>query len=109
MTVPRVIESGARFEGLLCFESSARVEGELVGSVLGDGLLEIGRGARVEGSIDVAVLRVEGEIDGEVRVLKKMVVGPGAQIRGTIATAALEVSDGASIEGPVRMTRPDPS
>ncbi len=69
----------------------------------------LGRGARVEGSIDVAVLRVEGEIDGEVRVLKKMVVGPGAQIRGTIATAALEVSDGASIEGPVRMTRPDPS
>ena len=62
MTVPRVIESGARFEGLLCFESSARVEGELVGSVLGDGLLEIGRSARVEGSIDVAVLRVEGDV-----------------------------------------------
>ena len=109
MSHPCIIERGARFEGLLSFEERVRVEGVLVGAVVGSGLLEIGATARVEGEVEVGSLRVEGSLDGEVRTSGKTVVCAAGRIRGRIETAALEVSDGASIEGPVTMTPPEPS
>ena len=100
-----VIARNARFEGLLSFERSARVEGELIGDVVGEGILVVADGARVEGDIEVAELRVEGELRGEARARDKIAVGPRAQVRARLETATLEVREGASIEGPVTMSR----
>lgn len=107
MSAPCVIRRGARFEGLLSFESGARVEGQLVGSVVGDGVLEVGQDAQVEAQVEVDTLDVAGELTGEVSARTKIVVGPRARIRGRFETTALEVSEGASIEGPVSMTGVD--
>ena len=104
-----VIAKGARFDGLLAFEREARVEGELSGRAVGDGHLEIASGARVEGTVEVETLRVEGELEGEVCARSKTSVSRAGRIRGSIETAVLEVTDGASIQGPVTMIAREPA
>lgn len=103
------IGPGARFDGLLSFWGTARIEGSLAGEVASRGTLEIGPAATVVGRVEVDVLIVEGAVEGEVFAHQRVEVLPGAQVTATIRTPRLAVAEGARFEGKLDMVRGAPA
>lgn len=97
------IGPGARFEGLLSFWGTARVEGVLRGTVTARGTLEVGPDARVRARIEVDVLVVEGLVEGEIVARERVEVVDGACVRAAIRTPRLVVAEGALFEGRLEM------
>lgn len=100
------VGAGARFEGLLSFWGTARVEGALEGEVASRGTLEVGPAASVNGRVEVDVLVVEGSVAGEVFARERVEVLPGAHVTATIRTPRLAVAEGAHFEGRLDMVKP---
>lgn len=99
------VGAGARFEGLLSFWGTARVEGTIEGEVASRGTLEVGPAASVTGRVEVDVLVVEGSVAGEVFARERVEVLPGAHVTATIRTPRLAVAEGAHFEGKLDMVR----
>jgi cytoskeletal protein CcmA (bactofilin family) len=99
------VGAGARFEGLLSFWGTARVEGAIAGEVASRGTLEVGPAASVVGRVEVDVLIVEGSVEGEVFARERVEVLPGAHVTATIRTPRLAVAEGAHFEGRLDMVR----
>ena len=58
------LDSGASFEGKLCFTGSLRVDGHLRGDISSDGTLVVGETGVVEATLQVAGLIVHGTVIG---------------------------------------------
>jgi cytoskeletal protein CcmA (bactofilin family) len=96
---PTVIGPGARFEGLLSYRGKARLEGELEGEVVAEGVLFVGRSARVRARVRAHELVVEGELEGEVEVSGRAEIRPTGRLAGSLSTPRLAVSDGGRVSG----------
>lgn len=103
------IGAGARFQGLLSFWGSARIEGSLHGEIVARGALELGPQAHVKARVDVDVLIVEGTLEGHVVARERLEVLPGARVLAAIRTPSLVVADGAVFEGRLEMAGSAPA
>jgi cytoskeletal protein CcmA (bactofilin family) len=101
---PVVVGSGARFEGLLSFWGSARVEGAMRGEVHAEGVLEVGPDARLAARIEVDVLVVEGLVEGDVVARQRVEIRDGGRVSAAVATPRLVLSEGGVLDGRVTMT-----
>lgn len=99
-----VVGAGAHFEGLLSFWGRARVDGALRGTVVADGVLEVGAEAQIAARIEVDVLVVEGLVEGEVDARARVEIRAGGRITATVRTPKLVLAEGGSIEGRLVMT-----
>ena len=106
-SAPVVIGPGDRFEGLLTFRGEARVEGELRGSILAQGRLEIAGPARVEARIEADELVVAGAVRGELTARERIALLAGARVRGELRAPRLAVADGCQLEGRCEMRAPE--
>jgi cytoskeletal protein CcmA (bactofilin family) len=92
--------AGTSFDGVLSFEGSLRVDGELAGSVYAtDGALFIGPQARVRARIEVAELVLAGAIVGNVIARRRVELLPGAELDGDVTSPLLAIADGGRIAG----------
>ncbi|MDJ0789129.1 MAG: polymer-forming cytoskeletal protein [Myxococcota bacterium] len=96
---PVLISHGARFDGLVSFAGTARIEGEIHGDVIGEsGTLLLGPGARVEGDVEVDELVVAGALEGDVRARLRVEVLETGAIQGQLETPLLSVADGGRLQ-----------
>ncbi len=103
---PVVLGAAASFEGLLTFKGSARIDGELRGDVVAEGLLVIGPGGRVTANVEVDELVVGGVIDGDVVARERVEVLAGARVVGSLRSPRLTVADGATLLGRCQTSGP---
>lgn len=103
---PVAIGEGARFEGLLAFWGTARIEGLLQGEVAAEGTLEVGPQARVQARVEVDALVVEGLVEGEVIARDRIDVRAGGRVTASVRTPRLVLAEGGSLEGRIEMTKP---
>jgi cytoskeletal protein CcmA (bactofilin family) len=101
-----LVPAGGRFEGLVAFEGTSRIDGDVEGEILGRGSLVIGPSGRVRARVEVDELLVEGRLDGEVRARDRVSLGPGASVSATLVTPRFASADGAHFEG--RLDMPEP-
>lgn len=99
------LDSGASFQGKLCFTGSLRVDGHLQGDISSDGTLVVGETGVVEATLQVAGLIVHGIVIGDVRAEERVEVGPAGQIKGSLKTPSLKVEEGARISAKVTVGR----
>jgi cytoskeletal protein CcmA (bactofilin family) len=95
------LDRGARFEGVLSFEDTFRIDGVLKGKVVSRNELVIGDGAAIDAEIHVGRLSVSGSVKGVIYARERVEVHAGARIQAEIHTPSLLVEDGAVIQGPV--------
>lgn len=100
-----LLGKGAHYRGDLVFQGRVRIDGELIGKVTSDDLLEIGHTGRVEGEVDVAQLLVAGVVDGHIRVRERCTILETARILGRLETPWLDVRNGARIRADVIVHR----
>jgi cytoskeletal protein CcmA (bactofilin family) len=91
---------GTSFDGVLSFEGTLRVDGQLAGSVYAnDGALFVGPQARVRARIEVAELVLAGAIVGDVIAQRRVELLPGAELEGDVTSPLLAIADGGRIAG----------
>jgi len=91
--------------GKLIFHEPVRIEGRFKGEVRSVELVVIGEDGMVEGKVFAPRLLIMGELRGDVVGCDRVVLGPRAKFFGDIETRNLAVSEGAYLDGNVRMTR----
>lgn len=80
-----------------------RIEGRVNGEVHVTGDIEIAQGATVTATIEASGVAVEGNLQGNVIARRKLTLSRSGQLTGDVHVAKLQVSDGASLNGNVRM------
>lgn len=93
------VPAGGRFEGLLTFRGSARIEGRLDGEVIARGRLEVAEGAEIHARISVDELVVAGAVEGEIHARFRAELLPSAQVRGTLRSPLPVLAEGCRFEG----------
>jgi cytoskeletal protein CcmA (bactofilin family) len=95
-----LLGAGARFEGKLAFEGRVRIDGELRGEIVGDGVLVIGDGAKVEANVEVGTLIVRGGVlRGNVLARRLIEIHPEGAVYGDIQAPEIDISKGCVFEG----------
>lgn len=96
---PIVVPVSGRFEGLLTFRGSARLDGEFKGEIVCRGSLHLGVHARVTGTIEVDELIVSGSLEGEVTARERIQLTATARVKGVIRAPRLALEDGCVLDG----------
>lgn len=99
LPTPTVVDSGARFEGLLSFRGSARIDGEVTGRVVADGTLVIGPEGCVKADIEVDELVVRGRVEGDVLARQRLELAEGGRAVGTLRARRFALAEGCLFEG----------
>jgi len=90
--------------GKLIFHEPVRIEGRFRGEVRSIDLVVVGEDGMVEGKVLAPRLLIMGELHGDIVGCDRVMLGPRARYYGNIETRNLHVSEGAYLEGNVRMT-----
>jgi cytoskeletal protein CcmA (bactofilin family) len=98
-----VLGSDATFKGDLSFDSAAKVQGRVDGSIKSKGLVLIADGSKCKASVTAAEVAVEGHVQGNVEATERVEVKKSGRISGDIVAARMTMADGAAIEGTVRI------
>src|SRR5208282_827954 len=91
--------------GKLIFQEPVRIEGRFRGEVRSVELVVVGEEGMIEGKVFAPRLLIMGELRGDVVGCDRVVLGPRAKFFGNIETRNLTVSEGAYLDGNVRMSR----
>jgi cytoskeletal protein CcmA (bactofilin family) len=91
--------------GKLIFQQPVRIEGRFRGEVRSVELVVVGEDGMIEGKVFAPRLLIMGELRGDVVGCDRVVLGPRAKFFGNIETRNLTVSEGAYLDGNIRMTR----
>jgi cytoskeletal protein CcmA (bactofilin family) len=100
-----VLGKSTKFNGVLKFKETLRVQGQFRGTIEAQGALIVDKDAAVEADhISVSSLTVYGSVTGAVHALDKIDMMSGAQVHGDITAARLRIADGVLFEGQCSMT-----
>lgn len=98
-----VLGPDATFKGDLTFDSAAKVQGRIDGSIKSKGLVFIADGSKCKASVTASEVAVEGHVEGNVHATERVEVKKSGRISGDIVAARMTMADGAAIEGTVRI------
>ncbi len=93
----------ARFKGELSFDSAAKIQGTLEGSIAAKGKVFIAHGSTCKASIEAKEVEVEGKIEGNVVATDRIELKPKGIVKGDITAGRMSMADGASIDGHLRI------
>ncbi|TCP04800.1 bactofilin family protein [Caldimonas thermodepolymerans] len=106
-----LIGEGTRIEGCLAFIDALRIDGEVVGDVIGaedaPTLLVISEKAKVIGKVKARHVIINGTVEGPVESDELLELQPKARIHGDVRYQSLEMHQGATIEGQVQVLKAD--
>jgi len=95
---------GARFEGKLTFEGRVRIDGELEGEIVTDGVLILGESALVRANVEAGTLIVRGgALWGDVCATRLVEIYAPARVHGNIKAPQLFLDKGVTFEGSCTM------
>ena len=98
-----ILGPDAFFKGDLSFDSAAKVQGRIEGSIKSKGLVLIADGSTCKASVSAGEVAVEGHVEGNVSASERVEIKKSGRITGDIVAARMTMADGAAIEGNVRI------
>lgn len=98
-----LLGKGSRFKGKLTFEGKVIIDGEFIGDIESEGHLEVGKDARVDGTIQVQSAVISGHVGGNVTTSGELELKSTARVTGDLDVKTLVVERGATFDGTIRM------
>ncbi len=102
-----LIDRHSTFDGSFRSDRDLRIEGDVKGTVVCQGLLFIAQGATVNANIEAENVTVAGDLEGEINCRGRLQLLPSCRMRGKVTTASLVINEGAYYEGQLEMAAPD--
>ncbi len=90
---------GTEFKGVITFEGTVRVDGDLEGEVLTEDTFIIGTAGNVRADVKAGVVIVMGKMEGRIEAREKCELRVGSHVRGEILTPSIYIEEGAVFEG----------
>ena len=95
---PTIIASGAKVEGVFNCQTRLHVDGEIIGKVLSDSIVTIGKQGRISGEIHASRLIVNGLFEGNADC-ENVEVLEGGKFLGKVFSKELVIEPNAIFEG----------
>lgn len=90
---------GVDFKGIVNFDGTVRIDGQLEGEIHTTGTLIVGDFAVIKGIISAGTVVTSGKINGTVTAIEKIqILKPGVLI-GDIRTPAISIEEGSHFHG----------
>ena len=100
IAIHALLAAGTRYEGKLFFDGRVRIDGDFEGEVISEGLLVVGQGGTVRGTVRVGTLIVlGGRVQAEIYATELVELHAAARVQGDIHTPALFIDRGAIFDG----------
>ncbi len=97
-----VLPRGTRFEGLLLFDGTAQIDGELDGEVVSRGVLLVGETALVKARVQVGELLVAGRLEGDLNATERIELLDTARVYGVLRAPRIALAEGCIFHGQLR-------
>ncbi len=98
------IAPGSKVKGSITGNAPLRIEGELDGRVLLDGLVTVARGGLLKGEIQAETVQVSGKVVGNVTGRERVEVLAGGSLEGDVTSPRFVIIEGAFFKGNVEMS-----
>lgn len=97
------IAADCEFSGKLTLKGSARIDGQIEGTISIGGDLVIGPSAILKATIEANTVSISGEVHGDITAKERLELSPSARLQGDIYTQQLRIDQGAHFIGTSRM------
>jgi len=97
---------GAQFKGVLTFEGTARIDGEIEGEIITQGTLIIGESGVIKAEITAGTVVVGGRINGNIHADQKIQLLSKGVVTGSLTTHSIVIEEGALLNGICEMQNP---
>ncbi len=94
---------GTSFKGVISYEGTVRIDGNVDGEIITKGSLVVGETAEIKAEIEVGSLVCGGSINGNIVAFEKVELIAPAIVTGTIKTPILVIEEGVRFNGTVDM------
>src|SRR5215469_9286028 len=93
------LDQGSRISGKLSFDSSAKIDGEIDGEIVGKESITIGESAVITATIRAESVIVSGKMSGDIIATQRIEIRPSAKVKGNITAPVIVVQQGALFDG----------
>jgi cytoskeletal protein CcmA (bactofilin family) len=100
------IGKGSRVVGILRFDGSVRIYGEVEGEIHAGDAVIVRRGGRVAAEIHARRVVIEGDATGEVYARDRVEIGATGRLFGSLVSPRLAIHEGAVFEGRSALAEP---
>jgi cytoskeletal protein CcmA (bactofilin family) len=90
---------GTRISGKVCFEGTARIEGQVEGEIVANDTLLIGESALLNAQITGGTVVIHGKVTGDINASKKLEIRAPGRLYGNVTTPSLIIEEGVVFEG----------
>jgi cytoskeletal protein CcmA (bactofilin family) len=90
---------GAHFKGVLTFDGTARVDGEIEGEIITQGTLIIGESGVIKAEVTAGTVVVGGKVMGNIHAEQRIQLLVKSVVTGSLTTHAVIIEDGALLNG----------
>lgn len=101
--ITAIIEQGCTFEGNLSLNGTARIAGNVQGTIYSNETLIICEGAIINADINGDIILISGIVKGNIKATGRVEIRKPARFEGTITAPGLIVEEGVIFHGTTKM------
>ncbi len=98
------IHEKCKFEGVLTFEGTTRIDGYLKGQVFSHHVLIVGPKGVIEGDVNVGSIIIFGRVTGRITANHRVEAKGDAVVHAEIQAPVVQLEEGVQFEGKVQMS-----
>ena len=99
-----ILTSDVNIKGTLCFESELIFDGKIEGEIVSEGMLTLGKNAKVQGEVHTKSVTVHGTVIGNITVTEKCELKASSQLTGDLRATRIIIEEGATFVGKSEVT-----
>jgi cytoskeletal protein CcmA (bactofilin family) len=101
--VSAFVGEGVEFKGVINYQGTVRIDGQLEGEIHTDGVLIVGQGAVIDAKVEAGTIICQGRIVGDILARDKIQLMSPAVLDGSLKTPSLSMEEGVLFNGTCEM------
>jgi len=101
--VSAFVGEGVQFKGVINYQGTVRIDGQLEGEIHTDGVLIVGQGAVIEAKVEAGTIICRGRIVGDIIAREKLQLMHPAVLNGSVKTPSLSMEENVLFNGTCEM------
>ena len=97
--VSAFVGEGVEFKGVINYQGTVRIDGQLEGEIHTDGILIVGQSAVIDAKVEAGTIICQGRIIGDIIAREKVQLMSPAVLNGSVKTPSLSMEEGVLFNG----------
>ena len=97
--VSAFVGEGVEFKGVINYQGTVRIDGQLEGEIHTDGILIVGQSAVIDAKVEAGTIICQGRIIGDIIAREKIQLMAPAVLNGSVKTPSLSMEEGVLFNG----------